>query len=114
METKKIDLSPLDPSNDTQRWNELIESIVTRAIAIRDRELSFTYQLFAWARPAFALAAALAVFAIIGASFIGQDFQSRLNAKVKPAVELTVWATTNAHPSSAAIIELFGGSYGYK
>jgi hypothetical protein len=113
METKKIDLSPLDPSNDTQRWNELVESIVTRAIAIRKRHLSFSYQLFTYARPAFALATALALFALIGASFVRESSQSQLDAKVKPAVMLTVWATTNARPSSAAIVELFRGGYGY-
>lgn len=109
MENDKIDLSPLDPSNDKQRWNALIESIVTKAIEARQRRPSFVYQLFKWARPACALSAALAVIVVLGSVLYIQSAQTELHPQVKPTALLAVWAVTNKHPSTQAIFELFRG-----
>ena len=68
MRDDKIDLSPLDPSRDTQRWNQLMDSIARRAIEARERRSSPVYQLLAWARPAAVAAVVAALIAVIGAS----------------------------------------------
>lgn len=114
MENNRIDLSPLDPSNDTQRWNVLIESIVERATKLRQRRLSFSYQLFTWAKPAFALAVALAFIVVIGASLHGQRSQIETPSQVNPTLMLAVWASTNERPSIKTIFELFRGTDEYK
>jgi hypothetical protein len=114
MENNKIDLSPLDPSTDTQRWNALLESIVKRVVEVRQKRLSFGYQLSIWARPTFTLAAALAFLVVVGASLRVQHPQTEVRSQVRPALTLAVWAATNERPSSEAIIELFRGNHGNK
>ncbi len=114
MENNKIDLSPLDPSNDMPRWNALLNSIVSRAIEVRQRRLSFGYQLFTWARPAFALAVALAFFIVVGASLRGESARIEAGSQVNPTLMLAVWAATNERPTTKAIFELFRGTNEYK
>lgn len=114
MKDNKIDLSPLDPSNDRPRWNALLESIVSRAIEVRQRRLSFGYQLFTWARPAFALAVALAFFVVASASLRDESARIEVGPQVKPTVMLAVWAATNERPSTKAIFQLFRGTNEYR
>jgi hypothetical protein len=114
MESEKIDLSPLDPTRDQGRWNDLISAIARRGVEARRRRMSVTYQLLAWARPAVAMAAAVALIVAVGAS--ASRYQSKTNARpaVKPTLILTVWAATNQPPSTATMIEVLGGARGSK
>jgi hypothetical protein len=114
MENNKIDLSPLDPSNDTQRWNALFESIVNRVIEVRQKRLSFGYQLFIWARPTLTLTVALAFLVVVGASLRGERAQTEIRSQVQTTLTLALWAATNERPSTEAIVELFRGTYGNK
>lgn len=109
MENDRIDLSPLDPSIDKQKWNRLIESIVSRSIALRRNRLSLGYYIFVWSRPAFALAFALAFVAAIGASLRVERSVTGYNAKTAPAVRFAVWGITNERPTTTEILELLGG-----
>jgi hypothetical protein len=110
MENEKIDLSPLDPCKDQERWNDLINTIARRAMHARRRRLSVSYQLLAWARPAVAMAAAIALMVVVGASVNRYQSQTNTNRAVKPTLMLAVWATTNQAPSTATIIEVLGGA----
>jgi hypothetical protein len=44
MKNDKIDLSPLDPSRDQRKWNDLVNNIVKHAIEARERRDSVTHQ----------------------------------------------------------------------
>jgi hypothetical protein len=114
MDNEKIDLSSLDPSRDESRWNDLISAIARRAREARQRRLSVPYQLLAWARPAVAMAAAIALVVVVGASLSRYAAQTKSVNTVKPALMLTVWAATDVHPSTAAMLELLGGARGEK
>ena len=43
MHDEKIDLSALDPARDAQHWNQLVESVVARALARRQQPLTIGY-----------------------------------------------------------------------
>lgn len=114
MESEKIDLSPLDPTKDQGRWNDLISTIARRAIEARRRRMSVPYQLLAWARPAVAMAAAIALIVVAGASVSRYQSQTNSSHTVEPTFMLTVWAATNQPPSTATMIEVLGGARGSK
>jgi hypothetical protein len=63
MTDRKIDLTALDPSRDEARWERMVRSVATRGAegAARRRPGPLLLQLAAWARPALACAAALAL-----------------------------------------------------
>jgi hypothetical protein len=112
MEQEKVDLSALDPSRDSARWNRLVDSITRRALEARRRRISVPYQLLAWARPAVAMAAAFAVVVLVGASISRLSARSSEVATAKPAVMLSIWAATGNRPSTASMIEVLGGARG--
>jgi hypothetical protein len=114
MESEKIDLSPLDPTVDLRRWNDLVNTITRRAIEARQRRLSVTYQLLAWARPAVAMAAAVALVVIAGASLSRFGSRTEVSSAVKPALILADWAVRGEAPSTATMIEVLGGARGSK
>jgi hypothetical protein len=114
MDYEKIDLSSLDPSTDQERWNGLIDAIVKGAVRARRKRSSVTYQLLAWARPAMAVAAAVAMTVVIGASLNRDTPRSSLSKRAKPALLLAEWATTDKALSTATMVELLGGARGSK
>lgn len=62
-----VDLSPLDPEVDTQRWSLLVDATRVRVEAVlRHRELDPIAVLSGWARPI--LAAAAAILLLLGAA----------------------------------------------
>ncbi len=63
MNDPKLNLSPLDPATDAVRWERLVRSVAARGAegAARRRPGGLVIQLAAWIRPAFAMAAAVAL-----------------------------------------------------
>jgi hypothetical protein len=58
-----LDLGPLDPSRDVERWKARVACVAALASAAHEERSSFSSQLRFFARPALALAAAVAVLA---------------------------------------------------
>ncbi|PKN55062.1 MAG: hypothetical protein CVU56_23340 [Deltaproteobacteria bacterium HGW-Deltaproteobacteria-14] len=104
-----VDLSPLDPTRDPQRWEALVARVVTRAVAHARRRLTIGAQLAAWARPALAVAAALALVAWAGAAISSPSSEATRLSRVQV---VTDWAYEGAAPSAGQIIEVMGESNG--
>jgi hypothetical protein len=72
-EPERFDLSALDPSRDSDRWELMVRQIMWRSTAeLQRRQSSAVFGLFdglvAWARPALATAAALAAISLVAMS----------------------------------------------
>ena len=66
-EPEPVDLSPLDPQADAERWLRLTEATRLRVAAVlRDRELDPFVVVSGWSRPI--LAAAAALLLVLGAA----------------------------------------------
>jgi hypothetical protein len=66
-EPEPVDLSPLDPQADAERWLQLTEATRVRVAAVlRDRELDPFVVVSGWSRPI--LAAAAALLLVLGAA----------------------------------------------
>lgn len=110
MDDSRIDFSSLDPSRDPERWRGMIDSVARRALAAR-RPSSIALQLVAWARPAVAMAAALALV-IWGAAWASGGDAAAPKSRVEPAVILSSWATEDSFPPAAEILQVLGGDDG--
>ena len=69
-EPERFDLSALDPSRDSDRWELMVRQIMWRSTAeLQRRQSSAVFGLFdglvAWARPALATAAALTLISLV-------------------------------------------------
>jgi hypothetical protein len=85
---EKIDLSPLDPSRDRVRWERMVRSVAAQAAPH-----PVLLDLLRLARPALAIAAALAILAWVPALFSQRE-----------AGSLVEWAS----PSAAELLSLGG------
>jgi len=111
MADEKIDFSALDPAQDPQRWEQLIESVSQRALAQRARPNPLLLQLSSWARPALALAVGLAIAIWCAALLLGaRDTSTNVTRVEDPVQALWTWAAEDAIPSSAYPTDLFGGT----
>ncbi len=110
MTDQKMDFTALDPSQDAERWERLVESVASRAVAARRRRVSLAYQLTVWMRPALAIAAAAAVL-----SWVGALTSARTGSTVArqtdehPAFVLSRWAMADERPSTKKILQVLGG-----
>jgi hypothetical protein len=109
MEDSGIDLSALGLSRDKDKRSRMVESIVRRAIALRRRRLSITYQLQAWTRPAVALAVAAAIVAVVGSSIFAERESTTTAVKEETAFVVAEWAKENRIPPTATILDVLGG-----
>jgi hypothetical protein len=110
MNDERIDLSSVDPSRDAQRWDQLVESVASRAWSARQRRFTVGYQLSAWARPGLAIAAAVALTIWAGAlTGTGRDTQAAQNQQ-EPAFALSEWAANDEVPDTSKILTVLGGS----
>jgi hypothetical protein len=67
MSDKRIDFSPLDPTQDQARFDRLVESVMERAadeLATRKLSGNPLAQLVAWKRPMLAAAAGIAMVSV--------------------------------------------------
>jgi len=103
-----VDLSPLDPARDRDRWEALVARVVAHAVA-HTRRLTIAGQLAAWARPVLALAAALAFFAWAGAALAPHDAAT---VQSGAAETLTDWAVDGTTPTTTQVLELMEAHHG--
>jgi len=98
MDEDRMDLSPLDPSADTARWDRMVASVVARGMDARAaaRRPSVADLLALWRRPALALAAVLAIAAVPVLLFAGAEEEpaGTQGSTVAQAVVEYAWADT--------------------
>jgi hypothetical protein len=108
---EQIDWSPLDPSRDRARWQQLVAATARRARAARKPTL--LGQLVAWGRPAIAGAAALAVIAWGGSGWRQNRAaeQARTAREREQAVLLSRWAESDELPPPEVLLRVVGGGH---
>lgn len=108
MHEPRIDLSSLDPSRDSERWQKLVQSLADRAFAKRQQQLTIGYQMAAWARPVLAVAAAVTL--AFGANvWLNHERRSALTLRpVEPAFVLATWAAADERPATSNILQVLG------
>jgi hypothetical protein len=104
-EGDKLDLTALDPTQDSARWARLVQTVSERAIAHRAR-LTVSRQLLVWAQPTLALAAAVSLMIWAGALLGARDETH------DPVDQLSQWAAGDEMPSTTNIFETFGVAHG--
>jgi hypothetical protein len=109
MTDERIDLSSLDPARDSVRWQHLVEGVAKQAWAARQRKLTIGFQLVAWARPAFAIAAAFAL--VSGASVWAASRQPSVSQQ-DSTTTLVKWAMSDQVPPTTEILEVLGAAHG--
>lgn len=105
MNDDRIDFSALDPARDAERWEQRIRQVV--AHAARARRWTVSAQLSRWARPAFGLAAAAALFSGLGLVVIA-DRLDQSSAQEVPSAVLSRWAATDEAPSTRRLLTILG------
>lgn len=105
----KIDLAPLDPSRDRLRWERLIVGLAKRVTAIR-RAPTIGELVSAWARPALAIAAALALVAWVGGAVWPRTAQASEDTSATTA--LAEWAAADQTPGAADVLDILGRGHG--
>ncbi len=111
MKGDNIDFSPLDPSRDRARWNDMIASLARRAHQARQRRLTVAAQLMAWSRPMLAAAAGVAMVTWIGAMASDGPKEANHAAVPEPAMSLAGWAATDEVPATQEILQLLGAPH---
>jgi hypothetical protein len=118
MTDRKIDLSPLDPSRDPLRWERMVRSVAARGAeaAARGRPATLALQLVAWARPAMAAAAALALAVWVPAWLrAGPTATTTPPSTTTPAgtaadtaARLAAWAATDESATASSLLLTLG------
>ena len=98
-EPERFDLSALDPSRDSDRWELMVRQIMWRSTPeLQRRQNSAAFGLFdglvAWSRPALTAAAALAVISLVALS----QFQT------PPVVTQTTYFQSPDLPAQVAVM----------
>jgi hypothetical protein len=114
MNDERIDLSVLDPSQDPQRWDRIIQSVTARAMEARRRRLTISYQLWTWSRPALAIAATVALAIWAGALASARNHSATVRENQEPAFVLAEWAVSSEPPSTSVILQVLGEHHGTK
>jgi hypothetical protein len=112
MDEQKIDLSVVDPSRDAARWERLVQSVARRAVAARRRRLTVGGQLLAWARPALAIAAGVALVSWVGSLASPEPDAPVAESQEDPAIVLARWASSDERPSATKILRVLGERHG--
>lgn len=105
-----LDLSELDPSRDRARWEARIAAVTSQALTRRQRRFSVGDQLVAWARPALAVAASLAIAAWGSAWAFGGNAPVAAQ-RTDPALELARWASSGELPATPQLLQLVGEAH---
>ena len=126
MKDEKMDLSVLDPARDAERWNSLVESVARKAWNSRRQQLTVSFQIVSWARPALAIAASLALVswaatwaqARTGASSAYTDGVTGVTGVTRdrkdqdPTTLLAQWAEADELPPTLEILRVLGARNG--
>jgi hypothetical protein len=105
---ERLDLTALDPTRDRVRFETLVRSTVTAAMARRRR--SATTEALRWWRPALALAASLALAAWLPVLFGTSGDDPTTATRGDPAIALLTLSRPDANPSPTDILTTFGAS----
>ena len=113
---RPMDFSPLDPTNDQERFEALVEGIIARAaheLATRRNRFNPFLQLASWRRP---MLAAAAVVAVVSATILTQYQVPRpadepetdgIAEAVGVPVELAQWIWDGEVPTTADLFAAF-------
>jgi hypothetical protein len=113
MDEHPIDLSPLDPAADPDRWERLIGAITKAAapeLARRAATRSVIAVIGHWLRPALAAGIVLAVAAAATLSLLEREVEVRpaLTAGLEEALELgepvSLWLSENRAPTTSDLL----------
>jgi len=113
MDEHPIDLSPLDPAADPDRWERLIESITKAAapeLARRAATRSVIAVIGHWLRPALAAGVVLAVAAGATLSLVQREAEVRPvpTTGLEEALELgepvSLWLSENRAPTKSDLL----------
>ncbi len=104
-----IDLSPLDPARDGERWERFTRAVVARAIEARRDPHPILEQLISWARPAIAIAAGLSLVLFLTLVMTRRGEVDVSSVQQDPTSSFAEWATSEKMPDTTAVLTLFGG-----
>jgi hypothetical protein len=104
MDDDPIDLSALDPSSDTQRWEQMVRSLSARAAS--NARHPVLIDLARWARPVLAIAAAVAILTWM------PSLLSRQSEPADPVAALVTWAGRDQVPPTDELLRLLGDANG--
>ncbi len=111
-----IDFSPVDPTADPERFDQLVESIIARAadeLAARRMQANPVLQIAAWRRPMLAAAAVVAVIAgtVLTQVRVPETMATAETDGIAEAVglpvELAQWLWDGTVPSTADLFGVF-------
>ena len=110
-ETPPVDLSPLDPARDPERWASIVRQTRTRIDAVlreRGRQTDVLTIVAGWARPV--LAAAAAVLLLLGASFAARSGMPAPRASGARSLAALSAGYADGHvPTGAELAAALGG-----
>ncbi|MFO7895295.1 MAG: hypothetical protein R6U63_16410 [Longimicrobiales bacterium] len=110
METERVDLSPLDPTEDQLRYERLVRQIMDAAepeLVRRTRQAGPLAVMAGWARPTLAAAAIIAILALGGLTAIQRNSAEPMDSMVEalgvpaPAAE---WLEDDREPDAADLV----------
>lgn len=113
MNEHRIDLSPLDPAADPDRWERLVRAITTAAapeLARRAASRSVIAEIGHWLRPALAAGIVLAAAAAATLSVLDREVEIRPApvAGLEEALELgepvSLWLTEDRAPTTSDLL----------
>jgi hypothetical protein len=108
---ERIDLSSLDPSRNTARWEATICFLAALAAAAR-RRVTFARQVLLWARPSLAIAAGVALVVWTGVLVRGQRTTAPGAAIEAPEFMLSRWAMSDEAPPTTTVLSVLGNQDG--
>lgn len=113
MDRERLDLSPLDPRADPQRWERLVRAIATHAAPELARRARTAAGPMTWlarvARPALPMAAALAALSAIGLALASRpsaevSAPSGVIEALAPPDPLYGWLAESRSPATSDLI----------
>jgi hypothetical protein len=110
-EAPPVDLSPLDPARDPDRWASIVEQTRTRIDAVyleRERQTDVLTIVAGWARPV--LAAAAAVLLLLAATFAARSGTPAPHASGARSLAALSAGYADGHvPTGAELAAALGG-----
>jgi len=98
----RLDLSPLDPTRDTLRFEQLVRSVTARVVAQRPPDAGAL--MIRWWRPALAFAVSMVLAAWVPSLLTANPRSTEAGAG-DPAETLLKWARSSGQPSAAEVLD---------
>ena len=109
----KLDLGPLDPSQDDARWQRMVAETARRGLEQQRRAQTVSRQLVAWG-PATVVAAAALALVTWGASGVAHGRiaeRSRVAERTEQAALLLRWAANDQLPPPDVLLQVVGDGH---